>query len=963
VNPAPIQNSDDRLLGTPSKPQRRTRGLDWRDLPALLTAGATGLALYGWLASGPILSSLVPNGPVMKANTAIALLALSGAVLAARRSGRGWHASRVLSLVLIGVSLTIVSLTAFEYLSGVSIGLDQLVASDPSPSAGSPGRMAVSTTIAIGLVGLALLFLGRRAGAALPSEWLAAAAAVIATLALIGDVFGVGQLSGFAGATQMASSTGVVILLLCAAAIAARRDHLIYRAVAGPDEGAKFLRRFGAIGILVPLLLGFLVLEARRGGAFTIDFALSLGTFVAVAMGLGGVLTAAAFVRRAERAGVHRREAEVFKMIVETANEGIWTTDKLGRTLFMNDRMLEMLGYEEAELIGKPALDLAPADVRERQHNRMQDRFTGRTEAYETPFVRKDGSILWALVGAAPRLDSDGNPDGSLALVSDMTARRAVEEALQVARREAIEASHMKSEFVANMSHEIRTPMNGVLGMTELLRGTALDPEQAGYAEAISRSGEALMTIINDILDFSKIEAGKLDIETIDFELRPVVEEAAELMAPRAQSKGVEVVVVFELGVPRMVQGDPARLRQVLLNLISNAAKFTERGEIVVRVRPSAGADAESRIEFEVCDTGAGITEAGQKRLFQSFSQAEVSTNRKFGGTGLGLAISRQLVTLMGGEIGVRSEVGQGSTFYFNCTLAESSNAPPEPPAHLAGLNGLRVLVLDDTDTSRSALEQALRSWHVDVTTRSRGIEALDVLLAAAAVTRPYDVVLIDQQMPELDGVSLARMIRAKPALAHSRLALMTSTAERGAAQIGRAGVVDSYLAKPVKLLSLRKCLVEALGAGVAVPAPEVVIGPAAPEVPIADRPWVLVVDDSPTNQKVSVAMLGKLGYRAELAGNGREAVSASAARDYAAILMDCELPEMDGYEATAAIRLREGSNRHTPIIAMTASAMKGDLEKCLAAGMDAYASKPVKMKQLGVLIARWSVPGGAHPI
>ncbi len=905
---------------------------------------AAAVGLFGWVIGGPLLRTLVPHGPAMKVNAAVALFALSVALLVARRSTWRWGLAPVVATALVVLSLMIVALTSFEYVSGLTLGIDELIVRDRSYLTGPPGRMAASTLGAIALLSLAVLSLGWRIRAVKPAEWLALAAALIATLALIGDLFGSAPLSGLSTTTQMATSTAVVLELLGIAVVAARRDHLIFQAVAGPHEGAKFLRRFGAIGILVPFALGYLVLRAGRAGAYGEDFAQSLGTFVAMAMGLGGVVTASAYVRRAELAGVHRREAEVFKMIVETANEGIWTTDNHGRTLFMNDRMLEMLGYESSEVIGKAALDLAPQDIQERQNARMQARQTGRTETYETAFVRKDGSILWALVGAAPRLDADGDPAGSLAMVSDMTARRAVEEALLDARKEAIAASDLKSAFVANMSHEIRTPMNGVLGMTELLRGTPLNAEQAGYAEAISGSGEALLTIINDILDFSKIEAGKLDVENIEFDLRNVVEEAAELVGYRAHHNGVELVVVIEHGVPERVLGDPVRLRQVMLNLISNAAKFTESGEIVVRVRPSDGAEANRRIEFEVSDTGAGISEEGQKKLFENFSQGEVSTSRKFGGTGLGLVISRQLVSLMGGEIRVRSTLGQGSTFYFSCLFGAISQVPVADPAFL----GLRVLVVDDNETSRSALEQIFLSWSVDVAGFAHGIDALDSLRTAAAARRPFDIVLLDQRMPALDGGAVARMIRSNPSLATSRLILMTSTS-----QPVKAGMFAATLSKPVKLVSLRRCIADVMGAGPALPTASFDV-PLTIDVPLAERPLVLVVDDSPVNQRVSVAMLGKLGYRVELASNGHEAVSATSTHDFAAILMDCNLPLMNGYEATAAIRSREGSKRHTPIIAMTASAMKGDLEKCIAAGMDDYASKPVKMAQLGAIIAKW---------
>ena len=418
-------------------------------------------------------------------------------------------------------------------------------------------------------------------------------------------------------------------------------------------------------------------------------------------------------------------------------------------------------------------------------------------------------------------------------------------------------------------------------------------------------------------------------------------------MAHRAHGNEVELAVVIEAGVPERVIGDPVRLRQVILNLVSNAAKFTEHGEIVVRVRPSAGAEARTRIEFEVSDTGAGISEEGQETLFESFSQGEASTSRKFGGTGLGLAISRQLVSLMGGEIRVRSTLGQGSTFYFSCLFGASSHVPAEAPT----FPGLRVLVVDDNEISRSALEQTLLSWSVDVTGFAHGIDALDSLRSAAALRHPYDIVLLDQQMPALDGGAVARMIRSNPSLASSRLILMTSTS-----QPVKAGMFGATLSKPVKLASLRRCIADVMGAVQALPTASLNVPPPI-DVPLGERPLVLVVDDSPVNQRVSVAMLGKLGYRVELASNGHEAVSATSGHDFAAILMDCNLPLMDGYEATAAIRLREGSKRHTPIIAMTASAMKGDLERCIAAGMDDYASKPVKMAQLGAIIAKWIVP------
>ncbi len=924
----------------------------WPDLPALIGAVIAVVVLVAWLTPGPLLARLFPNGPVMKVNTAIALLALAVAAYAARRSRPGWNRWKGVAIGFASLTLAIAGATAYEYMSGHSLGIDQLVARDFARGVSGSGRMVVGTVIFLGSLSVAALAIDWPWHGPRPSEWIAWTVATFALLALIGDLFRVGQLSGIAGASQMAVSTGIALILLSVAVIASRPEHLIFRAVAGPDAGARFVRRFGLFALSIPFVLGVIVFEAGQAGAYGANFALSLGTFGAMGVGMAGVLIASIFVRRAEVAGVGRREAEVFKMIVQTANEGIWTTDDLGRNLFMNDRMLEMLGYQASELIGRRALDLAPADLRELQSARMQDRLWGRTDAYETAFIRKDGSILWALVGATPRLDAAGKPAGSLAMVSDLTSRRAAEEELKAARTEALDATRLKSEFLASMSHEIRTPLTGLLGMVELLRATALDEEQASYTEAISRSGDALMTIISDILDISKVEAGKLELEAIDFKIRMVVEEVAELMAPRAQSKGVELVVAINPLVPEWVRGDPARLRQVLLNLISNSVKFTDRGEIVVSVQPAPSAGIRRRIEFEVSDTGAGISEATQKRLFENFAQADSSTARKFGGTGLGLAISRQLVGLMGGEIGVRSEPGKGSEFYFTCVFGESGVGRPEPMAPVGDLKGLRVLVIDDSPTNLQVLEEALRRWHVEVEGGALGMDALELLTGAAAKGKPYDVVLLDSQMPDLGGFVIARMIRRKPALASLVTVLMSPATRRAATQ---DGVVDAFLTKPVKIAALRECLTMVSGRAPTNPLPQPAVHPAPATRPVPGKqPLLLVVDDNPVNQRVSTTMLRKLGYRSDIATNGIEAVEASAEREYAAILMDCVLPVMDGFEATAAIRLREGSTRHTPIIAMTASAMKGDLERCIAAGMDAYLSKPVKMAKLGEIIATW---------
>ena len=672
-----------------------------------------------------------------------------------------------------------------------------------------------------------------------------------------------------------------------------------------------------------------------------------------------------------------RRESALLSQLIGTIPDRVYFKDRDYRFVKVNGAALQALGVKsEQEVIGRRDSDFYPEDFAEK--SLMDDRFvietgqnlTGTEEVLTMP----DGAKRWYSTTKVPLRDPQGNVNGLMGITRDVTGLKTTETRLResnarlkvaLARagelaEKAEAANSAKSDFLANMSHEIRTPMNGVIGMTDLLLETGLNNEQMEYAQTIRTCGEALLSLINDILDFSKVEAGQLKLESVDFDLRSTLDDTLEILGFKAQEKDLDVVCLVDQQVPAHLRGDPGRLRQILFNLIGNAIKFTQQGGVSVHVERLAGSDISTVLRFSVTDTGIGIDREKQGLIFSKFTQADPSTTREFGGTGLGLTICRQLVSLFQGEIGVTSEPGKGSTFWFTVVFAVPPAGTVRPVPKEADISGAKVLLTDDFKTNRVFVGTLLKNWGCRSDEAPDAESALHLLRKAALEGDPYAVALLDMHMPGMDGAELGRLIKADEKIKGTRLVMLTSLGKRGDAEKLTGVGFTGYLPKPIRPDLLRKCLALVLGREEATGSDRNLITRHTVAETSRKKLRVLVAEDNTTNRIIAIKMIEKLGHVAEAAENGREAVESLRRMPYDMVLMDCQMPIMDGFEATRVIRNSDSRvrNPRIPIIALTAHAMKGDRELCLESGMDDYLSKPVNPQELAAALDRWSAHG-----
>jgi PAS domain S-box-containing protein len=659
-------------------------------------------------------------------------------------------------------------------------------------------------------------------------------------------------------------------------------------------------------------------------------------------------------------------ERSMLRVLIDNVPDFMYVKDVACRFVVANTSLARSVGaHNHGQLLGKTDRDFYPQELAEAYFKDDQQVLRTKQPLFdrEEECTNEKGDKIVLLTTKVPLLDNRGEVTGIVGVGRNITARLKAERAMQKAREAAEAASQAKSEFLANMSHEIRTPLNGITGMTDLALDTDLTAEQREYLETVKLSSDSLLNVINDILDFSKIEAGKIDLEAVNFNLRDCLETTLKTLALRSDEKRLELLCEIAPQVPEVVQGDSGRLRQVLVNLVGNAIKFTDNGEVALSVRLEVEGGDNRLLRFTVSDTGIGIPLEKQKMIFDPFSQADTSTTRKYGGTGLGLTISSRLVHMMDGRIWLESEPGRGTQFHFTVLFKHvGGRAPIETIAPQEILCGIKVLVADDNATNRRILEAMLRRWEMNVQTVASGELALAALSAAGKTAEPYALILTDMHMPGMDGFELVERIRQMPELSTATIMMLTSSESRGDAERCKALGVSAHLLKPIRQSELREAIARVVGArGERNSLPLLARYSAHDPQALFEALRILLAEDNLVNQRLMTRLLEKRGHLVVLAGDGREALAALEKDTYDLVLMDIQMPEMNGMEATARIReIEKITGKHQPIVALTAHAMKGDQELCLAGGMDGYLAKPIRAQELDQILAQYVGRGAA---
>jgi two-component system sensor histidine kinase/response regulator len=689
-----------------------------------------------------------------------------------------------------------------------------------------------------------------------------------------------------------------------------------------------------------------------------------VGIALVTFMVLGLVLVMSIADRRfSVQASALESSEQRYQQIVETALDAFVGMDASGKVTDWNAQAEKIFGWPRSEAIGKNLTELAIPEHRREAHKRnLQQLLASGTianpdERMEMAALHRSGREFPAEVAIS--IIRKGNTHSFAAFIRDVTDRVRREEEREAAKLAAEAASQAKSEFLANMSHEIRTPLNGVMGMTDLVLDTDLTPDQRQYLETVKISADSLLTVINDILDFSKIEAGKTDLEETDFDLRESLDAIMRTLALRADEKGLELLCEVDPEIPRCVRADSNRLRQIILNLLGNAIKFTHKGEVALKVQKEIDETGGDLFHFTVSDTGIGIPHDKLETVFQPFAQADSSTTRRYGGTGLGLSISMRLVHMMGGKIWLQSEVGKGSTFNFTLRLEvpESQSIEPDSILEPDSLVNIKVLIVDDNQTNLRILEAMLTRWGMRTTLVSGGEQALVQLFAALKAGDPYALVLTDMHMPTMNGFTLIERMRQVPEFAAATIMMLTSAGHQGDASRCKDLEVAAYLLKPIRQIELREAIMRVLGTRKPKAQVPLITRFSLESAQISARGMrILLAEDNAVNRLLATRILEKKGHFVVAAVDGVDALAALEKSNFDLVLMDVQMPEMDGFDATAAIRSKEKSTGlHQPVVAMTAHAMKGDEERCLAAGMDGYLSKPIRQDELDAILERYA--------